>query len=118
MSAGAIGIFLIVVLGLTATVDFMRHPKAIEFTTSLRIPPQMVPVLGATKAAAAVGLVLSTDRPRLGELVGACLVGYFAIAALTHLRSGEKDARVVPVIPKRDISGWQQWWPVRTATPI
>ena len=95
-STGAIGLFLVVVLGGTAIIDFMRHPKALALTASLRIPARMVPVLGAVKAAAAVGLVLSTDRPHLGELTGACLVVYFAVAVLTHLRSGQKDARVLP----------------------
>ena len=95
-STGAIGLFLVVVLGATAIVDFAWHPRALALTGSLRIPPRMVPVLGAVKAAAAVGLVLSTDRPRLGELTGACLVVFFAIATLTHLRSGQKDARALP----------------------
>ena len=28
-----------------------------------------------------------------------------------------KLTRVVPLTPKRSISGWVQWWPVRTAMP-
>lgn len=97
-TADIIAIVLIVVLGLTATVDFMRHPKAIEFTTALRIPPRAVPVLGAVKAAAAVGLVLGMDRVRIGELTGACLVAYFAIAALTHVRAKQGVVGALPAV--------------------
>lgn len=87
---------LIVVLGATAVVDFMRHPKALEFTERLRIPPRAVPLLGTVKALAVVGLVLSMDNVRLGELTGACLVLYFAIAVLTHLRARQGLVSALP----------------------
>lgn len=89
---------LLVVLALTAILDFMRHEKALETTERLKIPARMVPVLGAIKVVAAVGILLGTDNVRLAELTGACLVLYFAIAVMTHLRVKDGIVRTAPAV--------------------
>ena len=91
-------ILLVVVLMLTALADFMRHEKALETTDRLRIPARMVPVLGAIKVAAAAGVLLGRNNVRLAELTGACLVLYFAIATMTHLRVRDGIVRTAPAV--------------------
>ena len=96
--AEASRLVLIVVLGLTAVLDFLRHPKAVGFVDRLRIPPRMLFVLGAVKALAAVGLVAARDNVRLGELTGASLVVYFAIAVVAHLRAKQGTVAALPAV--------------------
>ena len=91
-----LAVFLVAVLGLTAIVDFVRHPKALELTGRLGIPSSMVPVLGAIKVAAVLGIILGAGRIRLAELTGACLVLYFAIATMTHLRVKDGVLKALP----------------------
>lgn len=91
-----LSVVLLVVLGLTSVFDFMRHPRALETTSRLKIPPTMVPVLGAIKVAGAAGVVLGLGNVRMAELTGLCLSVYFAIAVLTHLRAKDKLVNAVP----------------------
>ena len=84
--ANALIAVLVSVLCVTALFDLMRHPKVLVTTDRLRIPARSVPVLGAIKLLAAVALVAGTGSIRLAEATGAFLVGYFAVAVLTHVR--------------------------------
>lgn len=87
---------LLVMLVLTSALDFLRHPRALETTTRLRIPARMVPVLGGIKTLAAVGVILGLRNVRMAELTGACLVFYFAVATLAHFRAKDKVVNAVP----------------------
>ena len=89
-------VLLLVVLGTTAALDLLRHPRALETTSRLGIPAGAVPFLGLVKAAAAVGIILGFAHLRLAELTGACLVVYFAIATLTHIRAKDRIANAIP----------------------
>ena len=56
------------------------------------------------------------------ELVQASMGAILASAATKASISAlvlyiASDARTVPSIPRVSISGWAQWWPVRTSTP-
>lgn len=107
MSAGAstgLSVVLLVVLGLTSALDFIRHPKALETTARLKIPPRMVPVLGAIKTVGAVGVILGFSNVRIAEIVGMCLVFYFAIAVLTHLRAKDKITNAIPAFVMLGVS--------------
>lgn len=91
-----LGVILAVVLGATALLDFVRHPRALATTDRLRIPARMVPVLGSVKAAALAGIIVGFGNVRIAEMTGACLVLYFAIATLTHVRARDGVLNAVP----------------------
>ncbi len=84
--ANALTLLLLAVLVPTAVLDIMRNPRILAATSGLGIPAEKMPVLGGVKLLAAIGLLVGTDYVRLSQLTGACLVLYFAIAVLTHLR--------------------------------
>jgi hypothetical protein len=84
--ANALTLLLLAVLVPTAVLDIMRNPRALAATSRLGIPEEKVPVLGGVKLLAVLGLLIGTDYARLGQLTGACLVLYFAVAVLTHVR--------------------------------
>jgi uncharacterized iron-regulated membrane protein len=87
---------LLVACAFTALVDFTQKEKAYEMTRPLRIPDNAVPVLGAIKAAAAIGLGLSFSSVGMAKLVGVCLCIYFAVATATHTRVKDTVARTAP----------------------
>ena len=87
---------LLAVCAFTALVDFTQKEKAYEMTRPLRIPDNAVPVLGAIKAAAAIGLGLSYASVGMAKLVGVCLCVYFAVATATHTRVKDSTKRTLP----------------------
>lgn len=103
--ANALTLLLLVVLVPTAILDVMRHPRALVETTRLAIPEEKVPVIGGVKILAAIGLLVGTDYVRLAELTGACLVMYFAIAVLTHIRVRDGVRHTAPAFVMLAVSG-------------
>ena len=87
---------LLVACAFTALVDFTQKEKAYEMTRPLRIPDNAVPVLGAIKAAAAIGLALSFSSLFMAKLVGVCLCIYFAVATATPTRVKDSLKRTTP----------------------
>ncbi len=84
--ANVVAGLLLAVCAVSALFDFTQKEKAYELTRPLRVPDKAVPVLGAIKAAAAVGLALSYSSILMAKLVGVCLCIYFAVATGTHIR--------------------------------
>ena len=79
-------VLLIAVCLGSGVMDFLKPEKLVESMNTLRIPTNALPVLGAIKIAAALGLIVGFGNIRLAEVTGACLCAYFAIATTTHTR--------------------------------
>jgi putative oxidoreductase len=81
-----LAVLLIVACVGSGILDFVRPKEHVEGMNKLRIPKNALPVLGAIKIAAAIGLIIGFGNIRLAEVTGACLCAYFAIATTTHTR--------------------------------
>ncbi len=81
-----LAVLLIVVCIGSGIMDFLKPAKLVEGMSKLRIPTSALPVLGAIKIAAAIGLIIGFSNIRLAEVTGICLCAYFAIATTTHTR--------------------------------
>lgn len=103
--ADVLTLLLLVVLVPTAVLDILRHPRALAETSRLAIPEAKVPVIGGVKILAAIGLLVGTDYVRLAELTGACLVVYFAIAVLTHIRVRDGVRHTAPAFVMLVVAG-------------
>jgi hypothetical protein len=79
-------------------MDFLKPAKLVESINKLRIPPNALPVLGAIKIAAAIGLIIGFGNIRLAEVTGACLCAYFAIATTTHTRVKDSIRDTAPAL--------------------
>ena len=86
LASRVLAVLLIVICIGSAIIDFMKPEKLVESMNKLRIPANALPVLGAIKIAAAIGLIVGFGNIRLAEVTGACLCAYFAIATTTHTR--------------------------------
>ena len=81
-----LAVLLIVACIGSGVLDFVKPKQLVEGMSKLRIPLNALPVLGAIKIAAAIGLIIGFGNIRLAEVTGACLCAYFAIATTTHTR--------------------------------
>ena len=81
-----LAVLLIVACVGTGVLDFLKPKEHVEGMSKLRIPVNALPVLGAIKIAAAIGLIIGFGNIRLAEVTGVCLSAYFAIATTTHTR--------------------------------
>ena len=81
-----LAVLLIVACIGSGVLDFVKPKQLVEGMSKLRIPLNALPVLGAIKIAAAIGLIMGFGNIRLAEVTGACLCAYFAIATTTHTR--------------------------------
>jgi hypothetical protein len=69
--------------------DFLRTESVLKTSAQVRVAPQWVPVLGALKAAGALGLLCGLlGVPWIGELAAAGLVLFFVGAITFHVRAG------------------------------
>jgi len=82
----ALAVLLIVACFGSGVMDFLKLDQIVQTMNRLRVPLNAVPVLGAIKIAAAIGLIIGFGNIRLAEVTGACLCAYFAIATTTHTR--------------------------------
>jgi DoxX-like family len=71
-----------------AAVDFARVQWILDNMTRYGVPRRWLPVLGALKAAGALGLLAGFGVPALGLAASAGLVLYFVGAIVTVIRSG------------------------------
>jgi uncharacterized membrane protein YphA (DoxX/SURF4 family) len=67
-------------------MDFRKPEKLVEEMKKLKVPAERLPLLGAIKILGAIGVAIGFQNVRLGELAGAGLCLYFAIATVTHTR--------------------------------
>jgi uncharacterized membrane protein len=82
----ALAVLLIVACFGSGVMDFLKLDQIVQTMNRLRVPLNAVPVLGAIKIAAAIGLIIGFGNIRLAEVTGVCLCAYFAIATTTHTR--------------------------------
>jgi hypothetical protein len=71
-----------------AAVDFARAQWILDNMTRYGVPRRWLPVLGALKAAGALGLLAGFGVPALGLAASTGLVLYFVGAIVTVIRSG------------------------------
>jgi putative oxidoreductase len=81
-----LAVLLIAVCLGSGVMDFLKPDQIVQTMNRLRVPLNTLPVLGAIKIAAALGLIIGFGNIRLAEVTGACLCAYFAIATTTHTR--------------------------------
>ena len=81
-----LAIILIVVCIGSALMDFRKPEKLVEEMKKLKVPAERLPLLGVIKILGAIGVAIGFQNVRLGELAGAGLCLYFAIATVTHTR--------------------------------
>ena len=67
-------------------MDFRKPEKLVDEMKKLKVPAERLPLLGAIKILGAIGVAIGFQNVRLGELAGAGLCLYFAIATVTHTR--------------------------------
>lgn len=94
--ANGTAVILLIACALTALIDFFKKETAFELTRRLKIPDRALPVLGAIKALAAVGLAIGFTSVGMAKLVGVCLCIYFAVATATHTRVKETLVQTAP----------------------
>jgi DoxX-like family len=71
-----------------AVGDLLRSESVLENAAQVRVALRWVPMLGALKAAGALGLLLGLlGVPWIGELAAACLVLFFLGAIAFHVRA-------------------------------
>jgi hypothetical protein len=81
-----LAVFLILVCVGSALMDFRKPQKLVEEMKKLKVPAERLPLLGAIKILGAIGIAIGFQKVRLGELAGAGLCLYFAVATVTHTR--------------------------------
>jgi putative oxidoreductase len=91
-----LAVVLIVVCIGSGIFDFLKPEKLVEGMSKARIPVNALPVLGAIKIAAAIGLIVGFGNIRLAEVTGICLCAYFAIATTTHTRIKDSIRNTAP----------------------
>jgi hypothetical protein len=85
-----LGLLLIAACAGSALMDFRKPATLVASMQKLKVPEKKLPLLGAIKLVAAVGIAAGFQKVRIGEVAGLGLCAYFAIATLTHIRV--KDA--------------------------
>jgi hypothetical protein len=78
--------FLLVVCVVSALGDFAKVPSLVETMNRLGVSVQMLPVLGALKICAAIGLVIGFSVDGVAIAVGIALSLYFSGAVIAHTR--------------------------------
>ena len=91
-----LAILLIAVCVGSAVMDFRKPAKLVEEMKKLKVPAERLPLLGAIKILGAAGLAIGFQKTQLGELAGAGLSIYFAIATLTHTRVKDSAKDTAP----------------------
>ncbi|MGH3309201.1 MAG: DoxX family protein [Streptomyces sp.] len=71
----------------SATVDFLRYQPVLTNMAKLGVPESWLYLLGALKAAGAIGLLAGFGVPLIGTAAAAGLILFFTAALLTHLRA-------------------------------
>jgi DoxX-like family len=73
----------------SATLDFIRYKQVLINMAKAGVPESWITMLGALKAAGALGLLIGILVPLIGTAAAVGLVLFFVGAIITHLR--ERD---------------------------
>jgi hypothetical protein len=71
----------------SATLDFIRYKQILTNMVSVGVPQSWITMLGALKAAGALGLLVGIGVPSIGIAAAVGLVLFFVGAIITHLRA-------------------------------
>ena len=85
-----LAVTIVTILANTAVAvsDLLRSESVLENAAQVRVAARWVPMLGALKAAGALGLFLGLlGVPWIGEMAAACLVLFFLGAITFHVRA-------------------------------
>ena len=91
-----LSILLALVCLASAVSDFKLLPQIVESMQRLRMPTRIIPALGVTKVAGALGLLVGLSNDALGTYAAACLTVYFFLATILHLRVRDTAANTAP----------------------
>lgn len=82
----------------SAVADFKLMPQIVESMQRLRMPTRVIPALGITKVAGALGLLIGLSNDALGTYAALCLGVYFFLATALHLRARDTAANTAPAV--------------------
>src|SRR5712691_9714143 len=71
----------------SATLDFIRYKQVLINMAKAGVPESWVTMLGALKAAGALGLLIGIRVPLIGTVAAIGLILFFVGAIITHLRA-------------------------------
>lgn len=71
----------------SATMDAVRPQRLLVAMAEVGVPESWLPILGALKAAGALGLLVGISMPAIGTAAAVGLVVFYVGAVLTHLRA-------------------------------
>ena len=91
-----LSILLAAVCLASAVADFKLLPQIVESMQRLRMPTRIIPALGITKVAGALGLLVGLSNDALGTYAAVCLTVYFFLATILHLRVRDTAANTAP----------------------
>lgn len=69
----------------------IKSPQLLGQYKALNIPENLAPVFGGAQILGAIGLLIGLYWAPLGILAGICLVIFYIVAVLSHLRAGDKE---------------------------
>jgi hypothetical protein len=89
-----------VMLTMSARMKLVRDPLAVEVIGGVvGVPLRFFAVLALLEIAGGVGLLVGIGLKPLGVAAGACLVVYFAVAIVSHLRKRDLvPGHIVPPV--------------------
>lgn len=99
-----LSVVIAVVLVATAVADLTHQPQIVATMQRLGMPDRFESVVGLVKLAAALGLVVGLvhARPRaqggLTLVVAWCLVAYFVVALVFHVRARDSVKELAPAV--------------------
>jgi len=104
LSSVVLSAMLILVCAVSAVMEFTHNAEVVATMDRFGLPSRFEVVAGLVKAAAALGLVaglLASDHHGRGfptTLVAWCLVAYFAVAVVFHVRARDTAKDTVPAV--------------------
>ncbi len=90
-----LAILLSVICVASAAADVTRQPRVVETLQRLGFD-HLLPFLATVKTLAAVGLLVGLALRPLGAVTAAALAIYFMLAAVLHVRAGDKVGESAP----------------------
>lgn len=85
-----------VAMFVSAAMDFMMMPQALEIVQRLGKRPNFVRTLGLVKALGGLGLIVGLVIGPIGVLAALGLVVYFILAIRAHAKLGDSGAETLP----------------------
>ena len=91
-----LAIILAIICAVSSIADFKTIPQVLQTMERLKLPLQLIPVLGVAKLAGALGLVIGLSIDALLVYSAICLTVYFVLATWFHLRVKDDLVETAP----------------------